>query len=216
SAVYDSFFGNLSAPFTNSTGGKLMVCWNHPNPGNPGYTLSGNASVTCDGNEQPSTNGCVLHYEKNLCPIVADPVDAIGGVLREEMTDFTTSGDHHLFLKRYYWSDRWTEVTSASRLGAVWSTNFDAAASYFGSAQSPYSITIRMPDGRVLSFNVSGQNITHQVVHNFVLNSWKNLTGVTETLSYAGNGNWVLVDKDDMSYTFNSSGQLVTLRYRDG
>jgi Domain of unknown function (DUF6531) len=218
-AIYGSSWPE--APFTCTMSydphgnASLMACANHPWLSNPAYTLTGYSSPTCDGDEQPGATGCALHDPKMTCPKEGDPVSVIPGVLNEEVTDFTTGGDHPFFLKRYYWSDHWTEVTFPSRMGGAWSTNFDAAASYRGNAQSPSTVNIRMPDGRVLVFNVFGQNNTQQSVYNFAQNTWQNMPGVAETLTYAGNGNWVLVDQDDISYTFNSAGQLVTVQYRD-
>jgi RHS repeat-associated protein len=212
-AVYGPPSGPVQCTQTYQTTGGLgdLVCGtaNH---------LSGHAWVRCDGAEQGSMNGCGVPTQTTPCICVADPVDPISGILFEDVTDFTTGGDHPLSLKRRYWSSRWSMVNSPSRLGQTWSTNFDATA-FIRPISSPLGgvVYIRLPDGQEVDFNYNySTGAWQQTVYNSVQNNWQNVPGSRYALISAAGGTWVLTDQNDTQLTFNSAGQLITIQYRDG
>ncbi|SED99707.1 RHS repeat-associated core domain-containing protein [Rhizobiales bacterium GAS191] len=197
----------------------MVGCESNYNPGNPAQRYYGYGFLACDTGEDFSAAGCVFHKEKpTSCSTRAgDPVDVKVGVLVEGATDYTSSGDHPLQLRRYYWSDLYSQFILSGRLGGGWQTNYDAVAHYSGDPTNyPYGINIRTADGRDLVFNKARDTPTYtQAAYNAASKSWYNLLNA-ETISYAGSGNWALTALDDTVYTFNSSGQLTTIASRDG
>jgi RHS repeat-associated protein len=201
-AVNQGYHGPLSCGEGYTSGGSLSLASCAP----VGAHTSGIASLVCEGNEQRSSTGCQVPRGKDRYCGVGDSVDPKAGVLSEPSVDYTTQGPHPLSFTRMYWSDLYSFVPAHySRLGSAWSTNFDAALAFVGDpTNNPSSIAARLSDGRDLVFN-SNNNGTYT-----------NTASTKETISYSGNGNWVLADQNSTNYTFNSAGQLTQIQYRDG
>ncbi|MEW6643057.1 MAG: RHS repeat-associated core domain-containing protein [Pseudomonadota bacterium] len=89
-----------------------------------------------------------------------------------------------------------------------------------GATASPSNwseIWITLPDGRDLSFVYWGGTFFqsyYTVTSSSVLTNWPRVGGI-ETLTLVG-GNLQLKTNDDRTWTFNSSGQLITIAYRGG
>ncbi|MGP0060686.1 MAG: DUF6531 domain-containing protein, partial [Beijerinckiaceae bacterium] len=200
--VNEGYHGPITCTEGFTALGVLSTTWCTPR----GSATPGVAGLNCQGSEQQSASGCQIVRGKDPNWCVAHPVDPKAGVLSEEMVDYATQGPHPLSLRRKYWSDLYSMVAGHySRLGGAWSTNFDAALAFVGDpTNDPSNIYAQLPDGRDLQFN-SNNNGTYT-----------NTASTKETISNADGGNWIISDLNSINYTFNSSGQLTQIQYRDG
>lgn len=132
------------------------------------------------GNASEAPGGCVC----------GDPITIHSGNLFEQVVDYQTFTPNRLQLVRFYNSMASPE-SLAKGLGANWRTNFDR----YLRLESPTSVTAERPDGREVSFSLSG-------------NVWTTDSDIDLRLTSSGT-TWTLTDQDDAveTYTATSTGQ---------
>ena len=186
----------------------------------------GNAKFACGAGlaQVPGQAACVAQADTTRpvgpgCP-VGDPMIPLSQRLVEHMVDVSTQGPFPLTFERYYGRYQhslWSQG-DVSRLGVNWRSNFDAVM--VGATASPSAgtqIYVTLPDGHDLSFiyeNGSFVQSYFTVSNTFISTHWPRLGG-TETLTLVG-GNLLLKTNDDITWVFNTSGQLIEIDFRGG
>ena len=133
----------------------------------------------------PSENSC------SVC--AADPVNTATGNLNESATDFSIPGrGPGLSFARTYNS---LMASTEGPLGYGWTDSYAMSLS-FGSGTPPSTVTVNQEDGSQVTFTNSGSTYAAP-------------PRVLATLVQSGS-NWTFVRKAAETFTFNSSGQLIT------
>ncbi|MDB5492107.1 MAG: sugar-binding protein [Micavibrio sp.] len=130
---------------------------------------------------------------------VGEPIDLGSGNVFDQITDYTTSGQNPLALRRYYNSLAALD-TYALAMGSNWRLNFDRYLHII----SPSAVIAERSDGSILGFYSAG--------------SWTTDTDVSYKLNTVGS-TWVLTDADDTVETYSSAygrGRLDSIKFRNG
>src|SRR3569832_204369 len=144
------------------------------------------------------------------------PVDVRSGNLFESATDFETSGQDRLGFHRYYNSNLnylYAKGSYTSRLGIAWRSDYDASFTNRGTSEA----NVVLPDGAPYHFmNESGVWVPDYWITSFG-GEWSGTPRQDTKVTLVTSGtNWVFTDPNDVKYTFDSSGVLTSIAYRDG
>ena len=150
---------------------------------------------------------------------LGNPVDALTGRKHEEVVDWRSDGVHPFELTRSYSSTSLVlSAPAASRLGRGWRSNFDAAASWnFTPLESASLVHIVLPNSFEYSFMRLPDRWQPVLPSNgggvVVWNTHRSDLDVRLSVDATG---LVMRVQDGTVYQFNTSGQLVQIRYPGG
>jgi RHS repeat-associated protein len=123
-----------------------------------------------------------------------EPIGLPFGDVFEQVTDYTSAGQHPLVVTRYHTT---YELYQGGSFG-VWRWTYDRRLGISGS-----SVGVNRPDGRQIAFDADGSG------------GWTGITNLDLRLAQAGL-TWTVTDWEDNVETYNSSGYLTSIKSRDG
>jgi RHS repeat-associated protein len=123
-----------------------------------------------------------------------DPIGLPFGDVFEQVTDYTSAGQHPLVVTRYHTT---YELYQNGSFGN-WRWTYDRRLGVSGS-----SVGVNRPDGRQIAFDADGNG------------GWTGITNLDLRLAQAGS-TWTVTDWEDNVETYNSSGYLTSIKSRDG
>jgi len=193
------------------------------------FNGAGHANLECETGEVRTASGCeklddipsrrrVKVPNERSCgaDTVGNPVEVSSGRKLDSQTDFATAGSFALKLERFYRapSALWVMGAERTSIGQNWATNFDVVG--FWSLYPYGSFRFQLPDGRDYAFRVNGSD---QVIPQYFSGLYGSFIdgNVGNDANFAWFADRVELTVDgEVTYVFNLSRQLTTIRYRGG
>jgi RHS repeat-associated protein len=195
-----------------------------------GFARNGYSGLVCQSGEFNAGSGCITKPPVDKAPrcqpapkgtpapntVAGNPVDTRSGIKTEYALDYSTEGASPLKFERHYTSnsDYIFGRIGEARLGRGWRSNFDAAIDYTGNPSSgAWMYHVRLPNGTQYMFDAGVQKY-----FNWSTKWWAtgSLDGVATLAWNSPAQRYELKTSDDTLWSFDYTGKLRTIKYRDG